>query len=267
MRVLIVDDEGPARDELRYLLETIGDVAVCGEADCAGDAVNLVRELEPDLVFLDIMMDGMDGLSAARKILAGGRQTVVVFATAYHQYAVEAFEIPAVDYVLKPFSLERVAAALRRARQVLREKTAARSWTAGMETWPDGGFGCCRNRDRRLDRIPAYACHRLHLLEPDDVLYCYAQAGDVFITAGQGRFKANWSLHELELRLKDHFFYRTHRSFLVNLQKVDQIVPWFKGSYKLVLQGGTEVPVSRVFVRGLKEILNIRDWRFAACKE
>lgn len=267
LRILIVDDEAPARDELRYLLETIGDVIICGEANCAEEGVNLAREHEPDLVFLDIMMEDMDGLSAAREILAGDRQTLIVFATAYNQYAIEAFEIHAVDYVLKPFSQERVAATLRRARQVLREKTAARSLTAGMETLLDGGWNCDRKRDRQLNRIPAYTRHRMYLLEPDEVLYCYAEAGDVFIVAKQDKYKASMSLRELEIRLGDDYFYRTHRSFLVNLAKVQQIIPWFKGTYKLVVQGGVEVPVSRVFVRGLKEALNIQDCRFGTFRE
>ena len=149
----------------------------------------------------------------------------------------------------------------------MREKTAAQSLTAVVQTLLDSGWNCGREKNKRLNRIPAYACHRLHLLEPDEVLCCCAEAGDVFIITGQGKFKASLSLQELETRLSDYYFYRTHRAFLVNLQKVHQIIPWFKGTYKLVIQGGMEVPVSRVFVRGLKDILNIQDWRFATCKE
>lgn len=267
LRVLIVDDEPLARDELRFLLESSAEVDICGEAGCGEDAINLARTVEPDLIFLDIHLGDLDGLTVARELLSGGRRMLIVFATAYDRYAIEAFEINAVDYILKPFSRERVVRTLERARQVLLEKTAAQCFKTGLYDLMAGEWARCQDKDKRLQRIPAYARHRLHLLEPREVLFCCAEGGDVLIVTGEGRFKAGWSLHELQARLEDQYFYRTHRSFLVNLQKIHQIVPWFKGAYKLVMDGGLEVPVSRVFVRGLKEMLNIQDCRCSGCKK
>ncbi|OAT80772.1 hypothetical protein A6M21_12845 [Desulfotomaculum copahuensis] len=267
LRVLIVDDEPLARDELRFLLESIDSVDICGEAGSGEDAINLARAVEPDLVFLDICLGGLDGLTVARELLAASRRMLIVFATAYDRYAIEAFEINAVDYILKPFSRERVVRTLERARQVLLEKSAAQWFKTGLHDLLAGEWASSRDKDKKLLRIPAYARHRLHLLEPREILFCCAEGGDVLIVTGEDRFKAGWPLHELQDRLSDQYFYRTHRSFLVNLQKVHQLIPWFKGAYKLVMEGGLEVPVSRVFVRGLKEILNIQDCRCSSCKK
>lgn len=258
IRTVIVDDEIPAREELRYLLESTGMVKICGEADCAEDAFRLVKDLKPDLVFLDICLGDTDGITVARELVSTGSKTLIVFATAYNRYAVEAFEVHAVDYILKPFAKERVGKTLFRARQVIEEKTAAYSFTESVGLLIDQKLADLWDKRKRFNKIPAYRNDSLYLIEPEDILYAFIEGGSVMLVTGNGKFKFNWTLQELEKKLVGEFFYRTHRAFLVNLKKINRVVPWFKGTCKLVMEGGGEVPVSRFYVKNIKEVLDIR---------
>lgn len=259
IRTVIVDDESPAREELRYLLEQIGTVELCGEADCGEDAIKLVKKERPDLVFLDICLGDLDGLSVARELIACGCRALIVFVTAYNRFAVDAFELNAVDYILKPFAQERVEKTLARARELLEEKTAATSFMAGICRLVEQQFEGTQRKVKKLHKIPVYRDNILYLIEPDSILFASMEDGGVILYTGEGKYRFNWTLSELENRLENNLFYRTHRAFLVNLNKVTKVLPWFKGTCKLVMEGGTEVPVSRFYVKGLKEIMDIKD--------
>lgn len=259
IRTVVVDDETPAREELIYLLESTQMVEICGEADCGEDAFKLVMQLKPELVFLDICLGDVDGLSIARELVAAGSKALIVFATAFNRFAVEAFDVHAVDYILKPFGRERVGKTLVRAKKVIEEKTAAGSLTESIGLLIEEKLQEFRDKKKKLNKIPAYHNDSLYLIEPEDILYAYIEGGNVILVTCTGKFRFNWTLQELKNRLDDELFYRTHRAFLVNLKKVNRVVPWFKGACKLVMEGGGEVPVSRFYVKNLKEILDIRE--------
>lgn len=258
IRTVIVDDEIPAREELRYLLESSGMVEVCGETDCGEDAYRLVRELKPELLFLDVCLGDTDGISVARELAAAGSCPLVVFATAYSHYAVEAFDLHAVDYILKPFIKERVQKTLSRAKRVLAEKNTAGSLSQAVYQMVEEKLAELNPRRKKFNRIPAYRNESLYLIEPEEIMYALVEEGNVYIVTGGGRFRYNWTMQELEKKLGDELFCRTHRAFLVNMHKIDHVVPWFKGTCKLVLEDGGEVPVSRFYMKNIKEVLDLK---------
>ncbi|MFZ5647131.1 MAG: LytR/AlgR family response regulator transcription factor [Bacillota bacterium] len=258
LRTLIVDDELPAREELCYLLESSGLAEVCGEADCGEDAYRLVLELKPELVFLDICLGDMDGITVARELVAAGSSALVVFATAYNRYAVEAFDVHAVDYILKPFVKERVEKTLTRARKVINEKNAAGSLSEAVCLMLEKKLTELSVKRKKFNKIPAYSNDSLFLVEPGEIMYAYVEDGNVYIVTIRGKFRFNWTMQELEKKLGEELFCRTHRAFLVNLHKITRVVPWFKGTCKLVMEGGGEVPVSRFYMKSIKEMLDLR---------
>lgn len=258
IKTAIVDDEIPAREELRYLLEASGMVEICGEADCGEEAFNLVVDLKPELVFLDICLGDTDGITIARELAASGLSPLITFATAYNKYAVEAFDVHAVDYILKPFNRERVKKSLARARQLIEEKNAAHNFTAAIGLMIEQKLAEHWDKRKRFNKIPGYRNDSLYLLEPEDIFYACVEDGSVYLITTGGKFRFSWTLHELEKKLSEELFYRTHRAFLVNLKKISQVVPWFKGTCKLVMEEGSEVPVSRFYVKNIKDVLDIR---------
>lgn len=258
IKTLIADDEVPAREELRYLLESGRMAEVCGEADCGEDAYRLVLDLKPELVFLDICLGDTDGITVARELVAAGSSALIVFATAYNQYAVEAFEVHAVDYILKPFLKERVEKTLSRAQKVLEEKNAAGSLSQAVCLMVEERLGKLGPARKKFNKIPAYSNHSLCLIEPGEIMYACVEEGYVYIVTGRGRFRYNWAMQDLEKKLGEELFCRTHRAFLVNMHKITRVVPWFKGTCKLVMESGCEVPVSRFYMKNIKELLDLR---------
>ncbi|MFZ5652256.1 MAG: LytR/AlgR family response regulator transcription factor [Bacillota bacterium] len=258
IKTVIADDEVPAREELRYLLESGGMAEVCGEADCGENAYSLVLDLKPELVFLDICLGDTDGITVARELVAAGCSSLIVFATAYSRYAVEAFDVHAVDYILKPFIKERVEKTLCRAKKVIEEKNAAGSLSQAVCLMIEERLGKLSSGRKKLNKIPACRNESLYLIEPKEIMYACVEEGNVYIVTGGGRFRFNWTMQELEKKLYEEFFCRTHRAFLVNMHKVTRVVPWFKGTCKLVMEGGGEVPVSRFYMKNIKELLDLR---------
>jgi len=240
VRVLIVDDEYPARKELRAQLSQFPDVEVVGEAATADEARQLIAALPYDVVFLDIEMPGRSGLELARELArSGGPQ--VVFTTAYPQYAVEAFDVGAAGYLLKPFDEERLGKVLERlgARAARREP----------------------GRPPSPARIPAYRNDVTVLVAPEEVVFAYAEAEQVYLKLYRERLGCRFTLRELEARLRPHGFLRVHRRFLVNLAKVREVVPYFKGNIGLVVDDAqrTEVPVSRGLAPVVRRSLGLRE--------
>lgn len=255
LRVVIVDDEKPARDRIRRLLRDHPDLEVIGEAADVSSAVRLIDESEPDLVFLDVQIPGGEGFDVLTRV---ARIPRVVFTTAYDQYAVRAFDVNSIDYLLKPFDRKRFAAALERVRDAvgrsdeaprmlellerLREGLAARV----EEGVAEGGPG--------PERIAARRGARILLLDPSEV-YCFeAEDTLVYARTRHGRFMIERTLSELEDRLEGRFF-RTHRGYLVNLAQIGEILPDDAGTFRVVLRDSqlSEVPLSRRQARKLRE--------------
>ncbi|MBI5710332.1 MAG: response regulator transcription factor [Candidatus Eisenbacteria bacterium] len=249
LRVLIVDDEPPARARARRLLEAVGGAAVVGEAGSAAEARRLVAERRPDLLLLDIQMPGEDGFALLRSL---DPRPAVVFVTAFDHYAVRAFEENAVDYLLKPFRRERLAAALERARRDLAspEELSRRlaALLGGLSHPPASEY---------LERFTVRVGTRQLILRSEEVLWFGAEEKLVFAATAGDRHYVNFTLDQLERRLDPRRFARVHRSAIANLDHAAALKPGFAGTWRLQLRDAarTEVPVSRARARALRERL------------
>ena len=259
LRVLVADDEQPARNELCFQLGQMADVEVVEQAADGLQAVSLAESLSPDLVLLDVQMPGMTGFEAARRLLERGVTSRIVFVTAYDQYAVEAFEVSAVDYLLKPVEPARLAQSIERVRRLL----------ATSAEQPDGAAA-----DRELERIVQYVAERRQrrerlaikaggrflLVQADDIVYASLADDVITIVTGTVSGTSNYrTLDELHSHLDSAVFWRVHRSHVVNINKIKEIVPWFSRNYILRMKDGkgTEIPVSRTQTKRLREYLSL----------
>lgn len=257
-RALIVDDESPAREELRYLLEDApGDlnVQVVGEATNGEEALVLLRSLDYDLVFLDIRMPGLTGLEVAEQLRELPKQPKVIFTTAYPDYAVEAFDLAAADYLVKPFDAERLARAVERA---LASGSSVQMQEAGADDDAAPAQGSAMPDRERLVRIPVQRDGRTVLVEGDAIVYAAAARGYSSLKLAEDKVLVSFSLNELERRLHGHFC-RVHRSYLVNLRYVRELVPDFRGHLVLVMNDRqrSRVEVSRRHARELRQRLGV----------
>ncbi len=278
---LIIDDEQLARDELKYLLDSVGDVDVVAQGSNGIEAVDLIDEHHPDLVFLDVQMPGQDGFAVIQRLVdrnraqsakSGAEKDVAplpqfIFATAYDQYAVRAFNVNAVDYLLKPFDLARVTEAVDRARA----RIAAGSPSAGAA--PEPGIESQIDRLLRLlnrpqsgepGRPPAklivQAQSRLLLVDQADICFATIDEGVIRVVTRvfEGQSKCR-TLEELLELLDSARFWRAHRGFVVNIDQIREVMPWFKSSYQLRMNDKqqTEIPVSRAQTKRLRELFNL----------
>jgi len=257
LSAVIVDDEQLARDELAYLLANNNDVNVVAQGKNGLEAVNLIREHNPDLVFLDVQMPGLDGFGVIKKLLDRKVSLPkIVFATAFDQYAVKAFEVNAVDYLLKPFDKKRVALSIEKARAKLESG-------GGPEEKLETLVRMLESQKPTTAKILIKAAGRLFLADPKDI--CYATIEDGVITVAtsghlgmEGQSNCR-TLEELLENLDPNLFWRAHRSFLVNIHHIREVVPWFKSSYQLRMDDKkqTSIPVSRAQTRRLRELFNL----------
>jgi len=244
LRVLVVDDEQPARDELVFLL---GQTEEVGEVLHAGDATECLRMLENggvDAVFVDVRMPGLDGLELARIVRLLARPPQLVFVTAFDSYAVDAFGLAAVDYLLKPVRAERLLATVKRLLE------ARRGAAAGTGHIDDDSIG---------DRLPVVARGRINLVNVTDIRVAMVAGERVIVHTDEGRFHARHTLAELELRLHGRGFLRVHRAYLVNLRHVLTIESFFNGTYLLKMRDVPDltVPVSRRHAADLRAAVRL----------
>jgi two-component system, LytTR family, response regulator LytT len=276
---LIIDDEQLAREELKYLLDSVGGVDVVAQGSNGIEAIELIDEYHPDLVFLDVQMPGQDGFAVIQRLVdrlksadAGAETNAAplpqfVFATAYDQYAVRAFNVNAVDYLLKPFDLARVSEAVDRARA----RIAAGSPSPGAEQAPGIESQLHRllsllNRPQNTEqgRAPAklivQAQSRLLLVDQADICFASIDEGVIRIVTRvfEGQSKCR-TLEELLELLDSTRFWRAHRGFVVNIDQIREVMPWFKSSYQLRMNDKqqTEIPVSRAQTKRLRELFNL----------
>lgn len=252
---LIVDDEQPARDELAFLLKSIPDVEVVGVGRNGVEAVSLVRDINPQLVFLDVQMPGVDGFGVIKRLLEKKvRPPLFIFVTAYDQYAVQAFEVNALDYLLKPIAKPRLEKALLRVRRLLETSESAQEkldrLVQMMEARPALHKG----------KAVIKSGNRLFLVDPDEIIYASIEDGVISIVTRELEGQSNFgTVEELQASLDPKTFWRVHRSYLVNVNRIKEVVPWFKGSYQLKMadRTQTEIPVSRAQTRKLRELFNL----------
>jgi len=290
LTALIIDDEPLARQELQYLLDAAGDVSVVAQGANGIEAVELIRAHKPDVVFLDVRMPGLDGFAVLKKVMAldrRARMPQIVFATAFDQYAVKAFEVNAVDYLLKPFDGKRVVRTLEKVRsrladpaaevggeparpagllaervvgaeakldallRMVEEQAALATGPASVPTHASGP---------RTGRVVVRAQSRLLLVDQRDVCFAAIEEGRIAVVTKTLEGESNCrTLEELGDQLDSEQFWRPHRSFLINIQHIREVVPWFKSSYQLRMDDRkqTEVPVSRSQTKRLRELFNL----------
>lgn len=259
LQAVVVDDEQLAREELCFQLGRIDGVDVIGQAGNGLEAVRLIEELEPDVVFLDVQMPGLDGFEVARQLLAIESPAHIVFVTAYDQYAVEAFEVNAVDYLLKPVEPTRLAEAVERARRRLPSDRAL-SRPAMADADLERIVQLVAQRQNRRDRLAIKVGERFLLIQSDDIIYAALVDDAVTIATGTLVGTSNYrTLDELQAHLDPAAFWRVNRSHLVNINKIKEIVPWFSRNYILKMKDAkaTEIPVSRSQTKRLREYLRL----------
>jgi len=255
INTLIIDDEKPARDELAFLLKGFPEINVVGQGKNGLEALSLIKEHNPDLVFLDVQMPGLDGFGVIKKLVERKlRVPHIVFATAYDNYAVHAFEVNAVDYVLKPFDKGRIAKAIQRAKKMVE---AHASPVERLESLM-GQLGTAKAA--QPVKLLVKSQGRLFLLDAKDMVYAAIEDGLITIYGKDSDGNSNFrTIEELQASLDPEVFWRAHRSYLVNINSIKEVVPWFKSSYMLKMNDKkqSEVPVSRAQTKRLRELLKL----------
>lgn len=244
LTAFIVDDEPMARDELRYLLTRNRKIEVIGEAADRSSAWNQIRQLIPDVVFVDIQLESESGLDLAEQILTLNPQPQIVFATAYDEYALKAFELNAIDYLLKPFDEERF-------RQTIERLSQLKDTSILASRLPDA---------KPLEvgkRLTIAVEDRLFPLAIDQIYYLSSAEGKTTIVTADRHYVINEPLVKLEQKLSHTAITRVHRAFLANLEAIVEIQPWFHSTYLLMMKDGGKVPVSRTFVKVVRSYFGL----------
>jgi two-component system LytT family response regulator/two-component system response regulator LytT len=247
---VLADDEPLACDELSYLLKDFPDIEIAGTAHNGLEAVNLIEELEPDLVFLDVQMPGLDGLGVIQRL----REKDIslphfILATAYDHYAVEAFRVEAMDYLLKPVDKERLAKAVERARRTIQDR--AKPATEVSES---------QQAALQRTKLLVKAANRNFIVDVNDVIYATIDDGLITIVTTTLEGQSNYrTIEELQSNLDPEVFWRVHHSYLVNINRIREVIPWFKSSFQLRMDDKkqTEIPVSRVQTKRLRTLLKL----------
>jgi two-component system response regulator LytT len=253
LKALVVDDEQLAREELCYQLAELGGVEVIGQAGDGPQALDAISRHAPDIVFLDVQMPGLTGFEVARRLIDREPPVSIVFVTAYDQHAIEAFEVNAVDYLLKPVEADRLDRAVQRVRRRL---TGVRPLNDQLQRIVQ----LVEARQGRRDQVAVKVGERFLLVQAEEIIFASMADESINIVTGQIAGIASFrTLDELQARLDPATFWRVHRSHLVNINKIKEIVPWFSRNYILRMKDAraTEIPVSRSQTRRLREYLKL----------
>jgi two-component system response regulator LytT len=249
---ILVDDEKLASDELAYQLKSFPDIEILSTAANGLEAVKLIEDLEPDLVFLDVQMPGLDGMGVIRKLKEKNIPLpYFVLATAYDQYAVEAFRWEALDYLLKPVDAERLSLAVDRARKALAERA--------RQVLPEPAAPATKPALQRT-KILIRTQQRNFIVDAQDVVFATIDDGLITVVASNIEGQSNYrTIEELQSNLDPEMFWRVHRSYLVNVNRIKEVIPWFKSSFQLRMDDKkqSEIPVSRVQTKRLRALLKL----------
>ncbi len=255
IRCILIDDEQPAREELAYLLSKYSEIEIIAQESSASKAVKSIKLHTPDFIFLDIQMPGKNGFDVVAQIRDMTNPPLIVFITAYNQYAVDAFEKNAVDYIMKPFSQGRLEKSLNRVKEILyrtkknliqKELKYLLEKTAGI---------------KKTKRISVEHKGRILLLDSDDIVFCRYHDKKIFIHT-QSKFYTLYginTLDNLEQHLASNSFFRSHRNTILSLDQIKEFSPWFHGKYNLIMKDNdkTELVVTRTRVKIFKHLLGI----------
>ncbi|PHS35819.1 MAG: LytTR family transcriptional regulator [Alkaliphilus sp.] len=238
INILIVDDEKHIREELNYLLSKFNDVNLCAEAETAKEALEIVERMKIDVVFLDIQLRSSKGMLVAKKIADINSEILIVMATAHQEYAIQSYDLDVFDYILKPFSEERIQKTISRIREHKKE-------------------------NKTLKEIRGKICiscnDKIKLINTDDLCFIEYRDNQTIIFTHKEEYKTKTTLKDLETQLAAVNFIRVHRAFIVNIDYIDEIIPWFNYTYKLKIKGmGNKIPVSRNYMKEFKERVNMK---------
>lgn len=231
---IIIDDEFPSREELKYFIQNFSRIKVKEEFENPVDAVSYLFNNSVDIVFLDINMPNIDGVELAKIINNKDKDIKIVFITAYREYAVDAFELEAFDYILKPYAKERMVSLLKKL-----EKSSKRNEQKGiLSVWHE---------------------EKIVILKTEEICYCESEEGQTYIVTEKGRYMINVSLAQLYKRLDDSKFFRSHRAFIINTDKIKEITPWFNNTFMIKIYNiDKEIPVSRNNISDFKQLMGIK---------
>lgn len=253
LRVVIIDDEPLAREHIVDRLKHEENVEIAGMADNGDDAVELIRRVRPDLVFLDVQMPGRTGVEVAEALLPDG-MPATIFTTAFDQYALKAFELAAVDYLVKPFDDERFSEAFRRARKAI-ELQEVEAMTRRLLSLLDQSPQPQPEKKQWVQRIPVEQRGQMRVVPVDRIDYITASGPYAELHAGERTFTVRERMQDLEERLDPEVFMRVHRSVIVRLDRVDVLLRGSGGDYAVRLKDGTQLSVSRAKREALEEKL------------
>lgn len=240
MRVIIVEDELPAREELKYFIRNFEQIEIVSEFDNGLDVLKFIQENIVDVIFLDINIPLLDGMLLAKTINQFKVKPKIVFLTAYKEYAVEAFELEAFDYILKPYSEERILSMLNK---LIKHKDR----DVKLE-----------DRDVILSKVSLWKNNKLIVVDIKDIYYCEARERETAVFTKDGEYIVKNSITEFEKNVQSNNFFKTHRSYIVNTSKIEEIIPWFNNTYKLKLKDiKIEIPVSRSKIKEFRTIMHI----------
>ena len=256
INTIIVDDEKPAREELAFLLKSFPEINLIGQGKNGVEGVNLIKEHSPDLVFLDVQMPGLDGFGVLKKLVERKLKVPhVVFATAFDHYAVQAFDVNAIDYVLKPFDKARIAKAIQRAKKKMESQTSSTERLEQLVNQLGAGKPATQP-----SKVLVRSQQRLLLVDAEDLVFASIEGGLISVTARDVEGSSNYrTLEELHAALDSESFWRPHRSYLVNIHHIKEVVPWFKSSFMIKMNDKkqTDIPVSRQQTKRLRELFKL----------
>lgn len=233
MNCIIVDDEYPSREELKYFIKNFSNIKIMEEFDDSIKALEYIQQNKPDIIFLDINMPKLDGMALGKIINHFPKHSLIIFITAHKDYAVDAFEIEAYDYILKPFSEERIVNTLKKIEKCTDKK-------------------CINNK------ITLWKDNKMIVRRIVDISYCEARERETLIYISGAQYNINCSISEFYKRLPKELFFRSHRSYIINTDKITEVIPWFNNTFMLKLQGEeVDIPVSRNNIIEFKQMMGI----------
>ncbi|WLR52868.1 LytTR family DNA-binding domain-containing protein [Bacillus tianshenii] len=240
IRAIIIDDEPYSREELKHLLSTYNVIEIVGEADSGEKGLELTMHLTPDVLFVDIEMGYMSGIELVDALQKLKEPPKVVFATAHPDYAAKAFRYEAVDYLLKPFAEEELEETVKRIQTHFQVNEQPERTSAS------------------LGKLAVEADERIFYIAPQEILYISVEQRETKLFTKEKEYHTKLTLKELEDKLTHYSFFRTHKSYLVNLQKIEQLIPWFNGAYQIKVEArNEEIPVSRNYAKALRDKLEL----------
>lgn len=238
MKCVIIDDELPAREELKYFINNFSNIKITGEFDNATEALKYIENHQIDVVFLDINMPKLDGMTFGKLLKKINKNVIIIFITAYRQYAVEAFELEAFDYLLKPYSEERIINTLNKLSKIeIKESCSLKN---------------------NLNKITLWKAGKMKVISISDICFCEAMERETYVYTETDEYVCNISISEMYKKLEEENFFKSHRSYIVNLNKIIEIIPWFNSTYMIKVRGRKEdIPVSRNNTIKFKQIMGI----------